>query len=76
MHRALGYAHATLHHHIRRTRIRAAAEAGQGTVEYVGLLLLIGGLIAAVAMVKFDGTEVAGSIVAQLKGAIEGVGKQ
>jgi hypothetical protein len=72
MHRAMGFAHATLHHTLRRL----AGTAGQGTVEYVGLLLLIGGVIAAVAAVKFDGKDVAGSIVNRLKEAIDGVGKK
>jgi hypothetical protein len=76
MHRALGLAHATIHHELRRLSSRLSASAGQGTVEYVGLLLLIGGVIAAVAAVKFDGKDVAGSIVNRLKESIDGVGKK
>ena len=75
MHRLMGLAHATLHHALRGLRPRLASTAGQGTVEYVGLLLLIGGVIAAVAAVKFDGKDVAGSIVNRLKESIDGVGK-
>jgi Flp pilus assembly pilin Flp len=50
-------------------------ERGQGTVEYVGLILLIAGVIGAV--VKFgggvDGGDIGGTIVDKLKTAIEGV---
>jgi hypothetical protein len=76
----MGLAHAIVHQHLRRLaatlRPRLAGAAGQGTVEYVGLLLLIGGVIAAVAAVKFDGKDVAGSIVNRLKESIDGVGKK
>jgi hypothetical protein len=75
MHRLMGLTHATLHHALCGLRPRLASAAGQGTVEYVGLLLLIGGVIAAVAAVKFDGKDVAGSIVNRLKESIDGVGK-
>ena len=52
------------------------AQAGQGTVEYVGLLMLIGTVIAAVAAVKFDGKDVASSIVSRLKESIDDVGRK
>ena len=76
MHRLMGLAHATLHHAVRELRLRLASAAGQGTVEYVGLLLLIGGLITAVAAVKLDGGDVAKTIAARLKSAIDGVGRK
>ena len=75
MYRLVGLAHATIHHDMTRLRARLADEAGQGTVEYVGLLVLIGGLIGAVAMIKFDGKDVATSIVTRLKDAIDTAGK-
>jgi hypothetical protein len=76
MHRLMGLAHATLHHVLRGLRPRLASATGQGTVEYVGLLLLIGGLIGAVALTKFDGKDVAASIVNRLKESIDTAGKK
>jgi hypothetical protein len=75
MYRVLGLAHATIHHDMTRLRARLADQSGQGTVEYVGLLVLIGGLIGAVAMIKFDGKDVASAIVNRLKDAIDTAGK-
>lgn len=51
-------------------------ERGQGTVEYVGLILLIAGVIGAVVAFGkgFDGKGLGGTIVDKLEGAIEGVG--
>ena len=53
------------------------AERGQGTVEYVGLILLIAVVVAGV--VKASGNigdkGIAEAIVKQLKGAVDGVGK-
>ena len=53
-------------------------EAGQGTVEYVGLILLIAGVIAAVVTVGkgWDGGKLAHGIVDKLQDAIDGVGKK
>ena len=61
----LGRAHAAL-----------AAERGQGTVEYVGLILLVAVLIAGVvkASGQFSDTAIARAVVEKLKDAIEGVG--
>ena len=51
-------------------------ERGQGTVEYVGLILLISAVL--VALVKFgghfDGKQLGTTIVNKLKAAIDGVG--
>jgi hypothetical protein len=54
-----------------------AGERGQGTVEYVGLVLLVAVLIAGVvkASHSFSDTGIAEAIVKKLKGAIEGVGQ-
>ena len=51
-------------------------ERGQGTVEYVGLILLIAGVIGAVVAFgdAFKGDGLGKTIVDKLEGAIEGVG--
>ena len=53
-----------------------ARERGQGTVEYVGLVLLMAVLIAGVvkASSSFSDTGIAEAVVKKLKGAIDGVG--
>jgi hypothetical protein len=55
-------------------RLRRAPR-GQGTVEYVGLILLIAVLIAGVvtASRSFKDTGIAEAIVKKIKGAIDGV---
>jgi Flp pilus assembly pilin Flp len=60
-------------------RLHASAlrdERGQGTVEYVGLILLIAGVIGAVVAfgADFKGDGLGETIVEKLEGAIEGVG--
>jgi Flp pilus assembly pilin Flp len=52
-------------------------ERGQGTVEYVGLILLIAAVIAGVLTVAggLKGGGIAQTIVGKLKDAIENVGK-
>jgi hypothetical protein len=54
----------------------AAAVAGQGTVEYVGLILLVAVLIAGVVQAShaFSDTGIADAVVAKIKDAIDGVG--
>jgi hypothetical protein len=66
----LGGAHAGL------TRIMAG-ERGQGTVEYVGLVLLVAVLIAGVVKASggFSDTGIADAVVKKLKAAIAGVGE-
>jgi hypothetical protein len=60
-------------------RAHAAAvhrgSSGQGTVEYVGLILLIAVLIAGVvsASRSFSDTGIAEAVVKKIKGAIDGV---
>ena len=60
-------------------RLHAAAvrERGQGTVEYVGLVLLVAVLIAGVvkASGSFKDTGIAEAIVKKLKAAVDGVGR-
>lgn len=50
---------------------------GQGTVEYVGLVLLVAVLIAGVVKASggFSDTGIADAVVKKLKGAISGVGE-
>ena len=54
-----------------------AAQRGQGTVEYVGLVLLVAVLIAGVVKASggFSDTGIADAVVDKLKGAIKGVGE-
>lgn len=54
--RLQGYLHANLGHAGSRVRSRLASEAGQGTVEYVGLILLVSLLMVGmvVAMKGFN----------------------
>ena len=76
MYRAMGCAHATVHHELRRAhRALARGQEGQGTVEYIGLILLIAGIMAAVVALKTkSGTDLGATIVGKLKDSIDGVG--
>jgi hypothetical protein len=67
-HRMFGRAHALA--------LRLREERGQGTVEYVGLILLIAGVIGAVVAFGegFKGDGLGKAIVEKLQSAIEGVG--
>ncbi len=73
----LGYLHAAVER--RLTTIRGlAGERGQGTVEYVGLILLVSLLMVGMvaAMKGFNGqqgTELAGLIVDKIKEAVDKV---
>jgi hypothetical protein len=60
-----------------RTHARMAAASGQGTVEYVGLVLLVAVLIAGVVKASggFDDTGIAEAVVKKIKAAITGVGE-
>jgi hypothetical protein len=65
MYELMGRAHAAL-----------ARERGQGTVEYVGLVLLLAVLLAGVvtASKSFKDTGIAEAVVKKLKAAIDSVG--
>lgn len=70
MYRALALAHSTLH------RLRAAA--GQGTVEYVALILLVAlvmaGVVAGLQQFQTDeGAGLAEVIIAKIKSAVRRV---
>ena len=58
-------------------RRRELGESGQGTVEYVGLVLLVAIILAGVvkASGSFSDKGIAESVVKKLKAAIDGVGK-
>ncbi len=61
-----------------RVHAALAAQRGQGTVEYVGLILLIGVVLAGVVQAAdgfSDDKGIATTIVGQLKQAIGDVGK-
>jgi Flp pilus assembly pilin Flp len=52
-------------------------ERGQGTVEYVGLILLVAGILTAVVIAGAPhGKEIGESVVDKLTDAIDGVGKK
>jgi hypothetical protein len=65
----IGRMHARIAQQVARTE-------GQGTVEYVGLVLLVAVLIAGVVQASggFSDTGIADAVVKKIKGAITGVG--
>jgi hypothetical protein len=74
----MGYAHAAIAQRVRAIRSLAERERGQGTVEYVGLILLVSLLMVGMvaAMKGFNGkqgTELAGVIVNKIKEAVDKV---
>ena len=74
MYRLMGLAHASLH----RTGTALRREAGQGTVEYVALILLVAlvmaGVVAAMKGFKTDdGQELGDAILAKIKEAVKKV---
>jgi len=73
-----GYLHAAIHRRLGGIRRLAAGESGQGTVEYVGLILLVSLLMVGMvaAMKGFNGkqgTELADVIVNKIKEAVDKV---
>lgn len=73
----MGYLHAAVSRRIREIQ-RLAGETGQGTVEYVGLILLVSLLMVGMvaAMKGFNGkqgTELADVIVNKIKEAVDKV---
>jgi Flp pilus assembly pilin Flp len=74
----MGYAHAVVARRLQAIQRLAAGERGQGTVEYVGLILLVSLLMVGMvaAMKGFNGkqgTELAGVIVDKIKEAVDKV---
>ena len=74
----MGYLHAAVEYRVRAIRLLADGERGQGTVEYVGLILLVSLLMVGMvaAMKGFNGkqgTELADVIVDKIKEAVDKV---
>ena len=74
----MGYLHAAVARRVQAIRALAAGERGQGTVEYVGLILLVSLLMVGMvaAMKGFNGkqgTELADVIVDKIKEAVDKV---
>jgi hypothetical protein len=74
----MGYVQAAIHERVRAIRSPAGSERGQGTVEYVGLILLVSLLMVGMvaAMKGFNGkqgTELADVIVNKIKEAVDKV---
>jgi hypothetical protein len=74
MYRAFGYAHAALHRTLSSTR----AARGQGTVEYVALILLVAlvmaGVVAAMKGFKTDEGQALGDVIlSKIKQAVRRV---
>jgi hypothetical protein len=74
----MGYLHAAATRRARAIRALAGGEEGQGTVEYVGLILLVSLLMVGMvaAMKGFNGkqgTELADLIVNKIKEAVDKV---
>jgi hypothetical protein len=74
----IGYLHAAAHQRLRAIRALAEGQRGQGTVEYVGLILLVSLLMVGMvaAMKGFNGkqgTELADVIVDKIKEAVNKV---
>jgi hypothetical protein len=75
---AMGFLHAAIEQRVRRIQMLVAGERGQGTVEYVGLILLVSLLMVGMvaAMKGFNGkqgTELADVIVNKIKEAVDKV---
>lgn len=75
---AMGYVHAVITRRARQVRALVGGESGQGTVEYVGLILLVSLLmVGMVASMKGfsgkQGTELADVIVDKIKEAVNKV---
>ena len=75
MYRLQGLVHAAL----ASTASRARQARGQGTVEYVALILLVAAVMGAVVIAttnKSEGSAIAKKVTDELKNAIDGVGKK
>jgi hypothetical protein len=75
MYRAIGFAHATVHHKLQRAHhVLASRQEGQGTVEYIGLILLLAGVMVAVVKAGHD-SSIASTVVKKVQDSIDGVGQ-
>lgn len=70
--RLQGRIHATFHHAV----VRLSSSSGQGTVEYVALILLVAGVLAGVIVAgkSLKGGGIAQTVVSKLKESIDSVG--
>jgi hypothetical protein len=70
--RLQGRIHATFH----RVVVRLSSPSGQGTVEYVALILLVAGVLAGVIVAgkSLKGGGIAQTVVSKLKESIDSVG--
>ena len=78
LYRVAAYAHVSFHRRVRTIHALLAGERGQGTVEYVGLILLVSLLMVGMvaAMKGFNGkqgTELAEVIVEKIKSAVNAI---
>jgi Flp pilus assembly pilin Flp len=78
LYRLIGYLHARAYRRTHAIRALAEGERGQGTVEYVGLILLVSVLMVGMvaALTGFNGkqgTELANVIVDKIKEAVDKV---
>ncbi|HWH44635.1 MAG TPA: hypothetical protein VNT32_07875 [Thermoleophilaceae bacterium] len=78
MYRTMGRAHAALHHASAAAARRLARQAGQGTVEYVALILLVAlvmaGVVAAMRNFETDeGKDLGDAILGKIKDAVNQV---
>ena len=71
MYRAQGFAHATAVHHLHHLR---SSQDGQGTVEYIGLILLLAAVMGVVAT-KSNGGDIGNKVVETIRRSIADVGK-
>ena len=74
----MGYLHTAVAERVRTIRSLAEGERGQGTVEYVGLILLVSMLMVGMvaAMKGFNGTsgtEIAEVIISKIKQAVNAI---
>ncbi len=76
MYRTMGRLHADMHQGLVTARARLADDAGQGTIEYVGLIMLLAVVLGAVVVAGrgLKDAGIAETIVGKLKDSIEGVG--
>ena len=78
MYGGMGFVHARVHRMLRSALIRLRASAGQGTVEYVALILLVAlvmaGVVAAMKGFKTDeGKDLGDAILGKIKEAVKKV---
>jgi H+/gluconate symporter-like permease len=72
MYRAQGFAHAIAVHHVHRLR---SSQDGQGTVEYIGLILLLAAVMSVVAAKGGAGKSIGDTVVKSISNTIAEVGK-